>query len=123
MASDPVFQIDGTDYPVPQAFRLGDPVLVAEVTGLSWAEFAELLDEGSGDPRAMLGMIAVAVWQTNPGWKRERVRRMVEALSMDSVEFVGAEDDEGNPTLADDGAATTGSLPGVSVPVPEPSLA
>jgi hypothetical protein len=119
MASDPGFLIDGDTYPVPQAFRLGDPVLVAEVTGLDWMEFAELLDSGDNDPRVMLGLIAVSVWQKNPTWKRERVARWVEGLSMDQVDFEAADDtgDE-NPTVAAD-AATTGNSPEVSEPVPE----
>jgi|GEM_PF-3963010 len=122
MASETAFVIDGREYPVPQAFRLGDPVLVSEVTGLQWMDFAELLDEGANDPRVMLGLIAVSVWQANPGWKRDRVARFVEQLAMDQVDFVSPDDDEQeNPTVAAEPAATTGSSPGRSEPEPEPA--
>lgn len=120
MASEAAFVIEGREYPVPQAFRLGDPVLVTEVTGMQWMDFAELLDEGANDPRVMLGLIAVSVWQANPSWKRDRVARFVEQLAMDQVDFQAADDTEENPTVAAD-AATTGSSPDRSVPVPEPA--
>lgn len=109
--ADPVFVIDGTEYPVPTAFRLGDPVLVADVTGMDWMDFAELLDEGSGDPRAMLGLLSVAVWQKHPTWRRDKVARFVEQVPMEQLRVEGG-DDEGNPPVAD--PATTGSSPAVS---------
>lgn len=120
MASDPGFVIDGVEYPVPQAFRLGDPVLVREITGLEWMEFAELLDAGSTDPAAMLGLVAVAVWQANPDWKRDKVRRFVEGLAFDRLEFQAPDE---NPTVAAiPDAATTGSSPAASAPGPESVL-
>jgi hypothetical protein len=39
------FEIRGRFYPMPEAFRLCDPVLVEELTGMKFAEFAEALDE------------------------------------------------------------------------------
>ncbi len=74
------FEIFDKEYPLPQAFRMGDPVLVEEVTGLTWGEFSDRMDDADGDPAIMLGMLAVAVWQTNPRWRRDRVARYVEGL-------------------------------------------
>lgn len=69
---------------MPQGFRLGDPVLVAEVTGLPWIEFAQMLDEG--DSRTLAGLVAVAVWQKHPDWRREKVVRYVESISISDLE-------------------------------------
>jgi hypothetical protein len=65
MGQEAGFRIGGVFYPAPRAYRLEDPVLVREVTGLSWDDFAELLDDAGvvADPVALVGVIAVAVWQ------------------------------------------------------------
>lgn len=99
MSDEPGFEIGGEFYAFPQAFRLCDPVLVAEVTGLSWIEFTELLDEQ--DPRTLSGLVAVAVWQKNPRWKRDKVIQFVERVELDAIGFSGsaAEDDAGPPDL------------------------
>lgn len=88
------FNIEGLFYPTPKAFRLGDPVLVREVTGLPWAEFCELLDGADDDidPVAMTGLIAVAVWQAQPRWTRARVARYLEGIDIDKVEGQGGDD-------------------------------
>lgn len=88
---------------MPQGFRLGDPVLVAEVTGLPWMEFAQLLDDG--DSRTLAGIVAVAVWQKNPDWRREKVVRYVESISITDLE-VDTPGDARPPELEAD---TTGS--------------
>lgn len=99
----PGFLIDGVFYPAPKSFRLGDPVLVREVTGLEWDEFdarykdayeAVEAKEEATDPLVVLGLIACAVWQKYPSWKRDRVLRFVEQVDMASLEAVGAVDDE-----------------------------
>lgn len=87
MPDEPGFEIGGETYPFPQGFRLCDPVLVAEVTGMSWMEFAELLDDQ--DPRTLAGLIAVSVWQKNPRWKRDKVIHFVEGLELDAIGFAG----------------------------------
>lgn len=92
------FLIDGVAYPVPSAFRLADPVLVKDVTGLEWPEFearytttreAVSRGEKAGDAIIVLGLIAVAVWQMNPSWKRERVARFVEQVDFESLDSQG----------------------------------
>lgn len=102
--TEPGFSINSEFYPLPTGFRLGDPVLVSEVTGLDWQDFAELLD--NGDPRATTGLIAVAVWQKHPGWRRDKVVRFVESLDVTSLQFDGGSDDAGPPPVA---ATTEGS--------------
>lgn len=97
------FEIHDAFYPLPESFRMGDPVLVEEVTGLTWGEFSDRTEEPENDPAVMLGMLAVAVWQTNPRWRRDRVARFVESLDIGDVKFIGEEADEQSPP---DGAAS-----------------
>jgi hypothetical protein len=75
MDEAPSFEIGGVVYPVPTAFRITDPALVREVTGMDWAEFVDGLREEQEDPVLVAGLVAVAVSQANPGWRRERVVR------------------------------------------------
>lgn len=91
------FRVGDQTYPLPTRFRLGDPVLIQELTGLPFDEFAELLaDETSRDPRRLIGMVGVAVWQKHERWTRDRALRFVESLDMESLELE-AEDDAGPP--------------------------
>lgn len=96
-------QIGKHFFPFPTAFRLGDPVLVEELTGLTWSDFVDRLpdedapDDGPEDPVAMLGMIGVAIWQANPTWRRDRVVRYVNTLDMSTVEIVGPDAEEPGP--------------------------
>lgn len=86
-------------YPWPSQFRLGDPVLVREVTGMSWPEFVAALDtfedEDTPDQVVLAGLIAVAFWQGNPQMTREKARRAIEKTPQDMIEVV--EGDEENP--------------------------
>lgn len=88
------FEVYGREYPAPTAFRFGDPVLIQEVTGLTWTEFDDRINSGEDDPVTALGMFAVAVWQTNPRWRRDRVARFAEAIPMGDVKLVGDDEDE-----------------------------
>lgn len=105
---DAGFEINGEFYPFPTGFRLGDPVLVTNITGLEWLEFAELLD--AGDSRALAGMVAVAVWQKHPTWRRDKVVRFVEQIQLDDL---GVQVPEADPVPLD-GTATTGRSPETS---------
>lgn len=93
MADKATFAIGNRDYSFPESFRLGDPVLVQEVTGMEFPDFAEALDDPQRrkSPVILAGLVAVAVWQGNPSWKRDRVRRFVEELDMDALNFPEAE--------------------------------
>lgn len=104
MADQPGFSIGTEFYPFPSSFRLGDPVLVAEVTGIGWNEFTELLDDG--DPRTLAGLVAVSIWQKHPTWRRDKVVRHVEGLEMDALEFEDPGEDDAAPPL--NGGASTG---------------
>jgi hypothetical protein len=107
-------------YPWPTRFRVGDPVLVREVTGMSWPEFAAALDEmeqegGTMDQVVLAGMIAVAFWQGNPQMTRERVRRAVERIPQDDLELIDGDEDDaegvdaGPPVGQDAGSSMTSS--------------
>jgi hypothetical protein len=96
-------------YPWPDRFRLGDPVLVKEVTGMRWPDFAQALDEMDADEVpdqvVLAGLIAVAYWQGNPHMSRDKARRALERIPMEDIEIIeGDEGDARPPELAPDGA-------------------
>lgn len=97
MADKATFAIGGRDYNFPESFRLGDPVLVQEITGMEFTDFAEALDDPQRrkSPVILAGLVGVAVWQSNPTWKRDRVRRFIEELDMEALEFPEAEQNTG----------------------------
>lgn len=130
MADEPGFEIAGEFYGFPSTFRLCDPVLVAEVTGMAWNEYAELLDEQ--DPRTLAGLVAVAVWQKNPRWKREKVIQFVQGVQLDALTFAGVDGSEGvdagppepSDTTADAASSSTPSAEarsGHSDEIPDPT--
>jgi len=95
-------------YPWPNSFRLGDPVLVNQVTGMSWPEFTAALDDqnraiaeaeemGGEPPPAdqviLAGLIAVAFWQGNPQMSRDKARRAVERIPIEEIELIESESD------------------------------
>lgn len=99
------FVIDGNTYAFPTRFRLGDWVLIRDVTGLESGEFATRIDDvrervnageeiptGESSLLTMVGMVAVAVWQANPRWTRDRVRQYVESLDIATFEMVRGDD-------------------------------
>lgn len=87
--SEPGYMIAGMFYPMPTRYRLGDPVLVTELTGMDFIEFAEALDDPRNyeNPVIQIGLIGVAVWQKYPRWKRVRVVEFVQAIEQNSVDF------------------------------------
>lgn len=127
MTDEAGFQIGKRLYPFPSRFRMGDPVLVEQLTGITWPQFVDRLpddDETPDDPIAMLGMVGVAVAQGNPTWRRDRVVRYVTELNMEDVEVVGpqledAEDDASPPLAADSGEQTSNGSPPQSLSVLE----
>lgn len=88
------FLIDGREYPFPEKFRLGDPVLVKQLTGMEFKDFAEALDDEDRreDPAILIGLIGVAVWQGNPRWTRDRVQAYVQQVDLEGFEAFGGED-------------------------------
>jgi hypothetical protein len=105
MSDVPKFKVGEETYEFPTRFRFCDPVLIRELTGLEFQDFAERLDDGqknpgdAGDPAIMTGLLGVAIWQANPTWKRERVVRHVEGLNLDEFSVEAA--DAGPPEIAD----------------------
>lgn len=117
------FDIYGKFYPMVEAFALGDPVLIRELTGLDFPAFAEAYDEladtvgdsdgeVSIDPVVLVGLVGVSVWHANPTWRRDKVVRFVQHLSMDAIQFVGDEleaDDAGPPAVTGEDRASGGT--------------
>ena len=104
-------------YPWPERFRLGDPVLVKEVTGMRWPDFVEacndmeMADGETPDHVVLAGLIAVAFWQGNPQMSRDKVRRVIEKLPQEEIEII--ESDEGDvdpPALAEAGEPSSTTL-------------
>jgi hypothetical protein len=97
---EPAYLIRGTRYPIVEKFRLGDPALVCQVTGLKWNEFFELLanaDDGELDPRVQTAMIAVAVARVHRGWSRDKVVAFCEQLEFEDAELETPQEDEEEP--------------------------
>ena len=96
------YQIGDHFFPFASSFKLGDPVLVEELTGLTWVEFLDRLpdddsaDDEIPDPVAMLGLVGVSVWHANPGWRRARVIKYVQLQNMENVTAIAPEVDEGD---------------------------
>jgi hypothetical protein len=115
---EPAFVIRGTRYPVVNDYRLGDPALVCEITGLEWAAFNDLLlntdDDTPLDFRVQTAMIAVAVAHVHHTWSRDKILRFVSSIPFDEVELEGVEP-ETDPTPS----TLNGSESGSSTP-PEP---
>jgi hypothetical protein len=94
------FNIWNTFYPWPTSIRTVDPVLVVELTGMDFVDWAEALDDADAavrNPVIRLGLIGVAVWQANPRWKRQRVVDFLSQLENSEIEFVGGEEVEESP--------------------------
>lgn len=99
--ADAGYQIGNKFYPFPTSFRMLDPVLIRDLTGLKWDEFLDLMPdddepEALGDPVVMAGMFGVAVWQVNTTWRRDRVVKYVQGINIEAVQAVGVEDAEGD---------------------------
>jgi hypothetical protein len=95
-------------YPLPVVYRLVDPVLVEELTGVNWLRFCEAIDDpeqGLEDPKVLLGMLAVAIWQANPTLRRDRVVRICAGITFDDVKVIGLE-----PELAEIEAEREGDV-------------
>lgn len=119
------FEIYKRFYPSPTRFRMGDPVLVTEVTGMTWPEFTAALeameddyaslaeqgraDEFQADHTLLLGLMAVAFWQGNPTMNRAKVVRAIERVPIDDVEFIAGdqEEDAGPPAEAAEAAGVS----------------
>ena len=127
MAEQATFKIGETEYEFPSRFRMGDPVLVEELTGISFTAFSERIEVSRDDERAdmvvMVGLIGVAIWQANPRWKRDRVVAFVNDIDLEQFEAFAA--DAVPPTLGvqDDPASLSGDSSSESTSIPEPSPA
>lgn len=108
MAAQDGVEIYGRFYPWPERFRLGDPVLVREVTGMDWPEFTAALEEQEAAMRSsqeaeedapdadqvvLAGLVAVAFWQGNQQMSREKARRTIERVPQDKIEIIEGADD------------------------------
>lgn len=128
----PGFKIDEKEYEFPTRFRMCDPALVEELTGLEFSQFAARIDrvnasiqegERAGDAVVMSGMIGVAIWQANPRWARGRVVEMVQQIDMDSFEAIEGADDTGEATPDEEPETPSSDSSAVSTITPVVALA
>jgi hypothetical protein len=115
-------------YPWPDRFRLGDPVLVKEITGMRWPDFVAALndvdEDEAPDQVVLAGLIAVAFWQGNPQMSRDKARRAVEKIPQEEIEIIDSDvADEGDaippaPAGAGNQSSTTSSESAVSPAAP-----
>lgn len=101
MPDQPGYMIDGRFFPMVTQYKHGDPILIHEVTGLSWDEFAELLAEAGEEgarpnPIVNTALIAVAIQRNFPTWSRRRVSDYVKNIELGSEEVVGIVESDTN---------------------------
>ena len=116
MAENPQIRIGDELYEISE-YRLGDPVLIEQVTGLRWSEFASRVDamvkDQAEDPVAVLGLVSVAMWQAHPEWSvREATQRAI-GIGMNELEFV-APDDVERPRVPAQGRSRSRTSPAKS---------
>jgi len=103
------FKIGDRVYPFPEKFRMGDTILVHELTRLEFDDFSERLDAmqatggaaASPDPLVMIGLVGIALWQGNPRWSLDRAVRETQLIDFSDFETVG---DDGPPAIAAEAA-------------------
>ncbi len=96
------FQIGDSFYPFPTSFKVLDPVLVAEISGLPWEAFIatlekdeEWLNANGAPPETLMlaALLATAVWHVHPEWTRQAVIRYVQALDESDLDILGVSED------------------------------
>lgn len=108
------FKVGPHFFPLVQEYKHGDPILIREVTGLEWNEFAEMLaDVAPGSPTNPIvetALLAVSVQHAQPTWSRKRVNDFVRNLNLGAEEIIGTESDkpaEGDPDANPEEVART----------------
>lgn len=81
------FTIGDEVFEFPTTFRLGDAVLVQELTGVSLEEI-----QSAPETLQVIAFLGVAVWQAHPQWKRDRVIRFIEQVDTDKLTVEGDSD-------------------------------
>lgn len=108
------FEIRGRFYPWAQQMRMLDPLLVTEVTGMSYNDFLQVWqgtldgDEVDVDPVVMNGLIAVAIWQQHTDWTRARVVKFMERLAQEDLDLTGSEEEvDASPPPSDNASSAS----------------
>lgn len=113
MAEQPQFKIRGEVYEQTATTRLGDPVLIEQLTGLRHSEWrkryvasleavlaqqqaverGEELEEVDEDALVTLGILGMAIARKHPSWSRSQVVEFVSGIEYDEIEIVGGDAD------------------------------
>lgn len=104
MADNPQIRVGDELYEIGE-YRLGDPVLIEQVTGMKWAEYAARVDDmvktQAEDPIAVLGLVAVAMWQAHPDWNVREAAKRATMLAISDLEFVAPDGGDRPPVPAE----------------------
>ena len=118
----PGFTVGDKFYPFPSSFRLGDALLIKELTGMDFLEFIEACDDPGRerDPILIAGILGVAVWRANPRWPRDRARLFVQQIDITGYEYeAGADKDDTIPPSEAGEPISSATSPATSTPTPE----
>lgn len=87
------FEIAGDFYRWSVSDSAKDLMLIDKFTQMPAQQFFELIEDNFDRGRGpiLLAMMACSVRRANPDWSVERIGRMILALSLNEVTFVGAE--------------------------------
>lgn len=113
----PTFQVGDETYSFPTRYRLGDALLIEELTGLDMEQFGARVDAltkpgAEGDLKALAGMLGVAVWQAHPQWTQARVVAFINDVDFSSFDVKAPEvqaDPPAEPATTPEPATMTAS--------------
>lgn len=116
------FEYRGVFYKMPGVgdFRPCDPALFNAATGLRWSDFLEQMQEymdnedEDAEPDfdmtvAVGGFIAVAVWQHNKLWTRDKALRFFQHMTQSEIDMI--EPDIADEEIEDDSAQKEEEVP------------
>lgn len=96
---EPGFKLDGEFYPWVESYDIPTTVVVEQVTGMTFQDWAEHVDEGNvsqmPSTTTILGLMAAAIHQKYRAWPLSKIRRLLTVdMASDSLEVIGATEPE-----------------------------
>lgn len=115
MADEAGFKLDGEFFPWSDNFDIPTCMLIEQVTGMPFEEFAEAIDAGgdSVSVSVMAGMMAAGIHKKYPNWTTRKIKRLLAFdPGSDALEIINPSDDE------DEGAEVVQLPPPVEAEAP-----
>ena len=94
MADEAGFKLDGEFYPWATHYDIPTCMVVEQVTGMPFEDYAEAADEAGDRPSVtiMAGMMAAAIHQKYPNYTARKLRKLLKVdMGSDALEIVNAE--------------------------------